>query len=41
MKLPTLELGYDFIAIGDKVEHLARYPDFHRPDLILAKLGLG
>ena len=36
----SLELGYDFIAIGEKVEHSARYPDFRRPDLILARLGL-
>ena len=39
-KKASLELGYDFIAIGDKVEHSARYPDFRRPDLILARLGL-
>ena len=36
----SLELGYDFIAIGEKVEHSARYPDFRRPDLIVARLGL-
>ncbi len=36
----SLELGYDFFAIGEKVEHTARYPDFRRPDLILARLGL-
>ena len=40
-KKASLELGYDFIAIGDKVEHSARYPDFRRPEVILAKLGIG
>lgn len=40
-KKASLDLGYDFIAIGDKVEHAARYPDFRRPEVILAKLGMG
>ena len=40
-KKASLELGYDFIAIGEKVEHPARYPDFRRSEAILAKLGMG
>ena len=39
-KKASLELGYDFIAIEDKVEHSTRYSDFRRPDLIFARLGL-
>ena len=34
------ELGYDFIAIGDKVQHQAQYPNFRRSAAILAHLGL-
>ena len=40
-KQASEELGYDFIAIGDKVQHHARYPDFRRPESILAHLRLG
>ena len=32
------ELGYDFIAIGDKVQHHTRYPDFGRGKAILSRL---
>lgn len=34
------ELGYDFIAIGDNVEHHVRYPDFRDVESILRNLGL-
>lgn len=34
------ELGYDFIAIGDNVEHHVKYPDFRDADSILRNLGL-
>ena len=34
------KLGYDFIAIGDKVEHHVSYPDFRDADSILRDLGL-
>ncbi len=37
----SLDLGYDFIAIGDRVEHHVRYPDFRCAEAILADLGLG
>ena len=39
-KRASAELGYDFIAIGDKVQHHARYPSFRRSGTILAQLGL-
>ena len=39
-KRASTELGYDFIAIGDKVQHHARYPSFRRSGTILAQLGL-
>ena len=34
-------LGYDFIAIGEHVEHPARYSDFGFAETILTELGLG
>ncbi|MYE49600.1 MAG: serine hydrolase [Gammaproteobacteria bacterium] len=37
-KRASEELGYDFIAIGDKVQHPARYPDFRRGKAILSRL---
>ena len=37
-KQASEELGYDFIAIGDKVQHPARYPDFRRGKAILSRL---
>ena len=40
-KRASEELGYDFIAIGDKVRHNARYPDFRCSETILAHLQLG
>ena len=39
-KQASEELGYDFIAIGDKVQHHARYPDFREKAAILKELGL-
>ena len=39
-KRASEELGYDFIAIGDKVQHHARYPDFGEKAVILGTLGL-
>ena len=39
-KRASEELGYDFIAIGDKVHHHARYPDFGEKAVILRMLGL-
>lgn len=35
------ELGYEFIAIGDKVRHHARYPDFRDKRTILTHLRPG
>ena len=40
-KRASEELGYDFIAIGDKVQHNARYPDFRCKRTILAHLRPG
>jgi len=40
-KRASEELGYDFIAIGDKVQHHARYPDFRQKQTILAHLRPG
>ncbi|MYH32708.1 MAG: serine hydrolase [Gammaproteobacteria bacterium] len=37
-KQASEKLGYDFIAIGDKVQHHARYPDFRRGRAILSRL---
>ena len=37
-KRASEELGYDFIAIGDKVQHHAQYPDFRRGKAILSRL---
>ena len=34
------ELGYDFIAIGDNVDHHRRYPNFLDAETILDDLGL-
>ena len=40
-KRASEELGYEFIAIGDKVNHHARYPDFQRSKTIIAQLRPG
>ena len=40
-KRASEELGYDFIAIGDKVQHNARYPNFRYKRTILAHLRPG
>lgn len=40
-KRASEELGYEFIGIGDKVQHHARYPDFQRSETILAHLRDG
>lgn len=40
-KRASEELGYHFIAIGDKVQHPVRYPDFCRREAILAQLDPG
>ncbi|MXW45783.1 MAG: HAD family phosphatase [Gammaproteobacteria bacterium] len=37
-KQASEQLGYDFIAIGDKVQHHARYPNFRYKRTILAHL---
>ena len=37
-KRASEQLGYEFIAIGDKVKHHARYPDFRRGKAILSRL---
>lgn len=39
-KQASEELGYEFIAIGDKVQHHAEYPDFREKAVILRRLGL-
>lgn len=39
-KRASEELGYEFVAIGDKVQHHARYPHFGRGKAILTHLGL-
>ncbi|MDE0243760.1 MAG: haloacid dehalogenase-like hydrolase [Gammaproteobacteria bacterium] len=39
-KQASEELGYEFIAIGDKVRHHARYPNFREKAVILRTLGL-
>jgi len=39
-KQASEELGYDFIAIGDKVQHHARYSNFREKAVILKVLGL-
>lgn len=37
-KRASEKLGYDFIAIGDKVQHLARYPNFRHRQTMLSRL---
>ena len=39
-KEASLELGYDFIAIGENVDHHLRYPNFLDAESILDDLGL-
>ena len=39
-KEASRNLGYDFIAIGERVKHRPRYSDFRETESILKKLGL-
>jgi phosphoglycolate phosphatase-like HAD superfamily hydrolase len=39
-KRASAALGYDFVAIGDAVEHDVQYNDFTQHDTIVARLGL-
>ena len=36
----SADLGYDFVAVGNRVEHSLRFPDLREQDAILGALGL-